>query len=42
MGRIKDTSKLKSFSERAFGVEIEFVAPTSSRREIWYQKANLH
>tara|TARA_R100001443_G_scaffold85752_1_gene92451 strand:+ start:531 stop:1541 length:1011 start_codon:yes stop_codon:yes gene_type:complete len=26
MGRIKDTSKLKSFNERAFGIEIEFVS----------------
>ena len=33
MGRIKDTSKLKSFSERAFGVEIEHVSPYSSRSE---------
>ena len=41
MGRIKDTSKLKSFSERAFGVEIEFVAPTSSRREIAREVRNI-
>ena len=27
MGKIKDTSKLQSFNSRAFGVEIEFVAP---------------